>query len=434
MFVMRNAYVAALMLAGTNAQDLATSDVLSEDSFTSDGGMTHLKEVSRHLRGGSVSVEMIFDLNHRNLVGEYTSSFSVQWADSSGNLGQTYDVGGTKSKVVKEIGGVSQNTPGFRIKAKNKDALFIDKLEIKSGGAILNGLSFDRNNDGGYCIGKRTDRQDFKGKCWTEKTYQCIDFCADAQTMIVTNCGSATIQCRPSCPVLSNYPENDGEIETFMDAFKPCGHYANLRCPYEVISASVTYPGSGPGELEFIPYITQFDVGLHRTVNGLREEASDGQRNNFIGPPDKETCMEAIVQANDGRYDATLAGCAGRCGPGCKGAGWAKDCLKHDICVTYKNFMLNPTLTSSNVGENQPNGFCDDLDCGDEAAQTVMNCYSERRWRKDENILCDKQEFEENQKAFGRWSYAIRWVDGTCNKYVSWARGQGIPDNSQIRN
>ena len=28
---MRNAYVATLMLAGTNAHDLATSDVLSED-------------------------------------------------------------------------------------------------------------------------------------------------------------------------------------------------------------------------------------------------------------------------------------------------------------------------------------------------------------------------------------------------------------------
>ena len=53
-------------------------------SFTSDGGMTHLKEVPRHLRGGSVSVEIIYDLNHRALVGEYTRSFSMQWADRSG--------------------------------------------------------------------------------------------------------------------------------------------------------------------------------------------------------------------------------------------------------------------------------------------------------------------------------------------------------------
>lgn len=165
-------------------------------SFNSDGGMTHLKEVPRHLRGGS-SVKMIFDLNHRALVGEYTPSFSVQWADSSGNLGQTYDVAGRQSKVVKEIDGVSQNTPGFRIKAKNRDALFIDKLEVESGGAILNGLSFDRDNYGGYCISKRSDRKDFQRRCWTEKTYQCIDFCADAETVIVTDCGSAMIQCEP---------------------------------------------------------------------------------------------------------------------------------------------------------------------------------------------------------------------------------------------
>lgn len=239
-----------------------------------------------------------------------------------------------------------------------------------------------------------------------------------------------------SCPVLSNYPENDDEIKTFVDAFKPCGHYANLGCPYEVIPPSVTHPGSGPGELEFIPYITQFDVGLHQTVNGLRKQASGDQMDNFIGTPNKgETCMEAIVQANDSKYDATLGGCAGKCGVGCSGAGWAKDCLKHDICVTYKNFMLNPTLTSSNVEENQPTGFCDDLDCGDEAAQTVMNCFSERRWRPDKNIVCDKRGFEENQKAFGRWSFAIKlYNEGSCNNYVSWARGQGIPDDSQIRN
>ena len=158
--------------------------------------MTHLKEVPRHLRGGS-SVKMIFDLNHRALVGEYTPSFSVQWADSSGNLGQTYDVAGTQSKVVKEIDGVSHNSPGFRIKANDEDALFIDKLEVESGGAILNGLSFDRDNYRGYCIGKRSDRKDFLGRCWTGKTYQCIDFCAHAETVFVTDCGSAMIQCVP---------------------------------------------------------------------------------------------------------------------------------------------------------------------------------------------------------------------------------------------
>jgi len=295
MLVMRNAYVAVLILPGTNAHNLATSDVLSEDSFISDGGMTHLKEVPHHLRGGS-----------------------------------------------------------------------------------------------------------------------------------------------PSCPVLSNYPENDGEIETFLDAFKPCGHYANLGCPYEVILANVDYPGSGPGELEFIPYITQFDVGLHQTVSELiREQASDDQMDKFIGTPNEgETCVEAIVQANNSRFDATLGGCAGKCGSGCGlfSAGWAKDCLKHDICVTYKNFMLNPTLTSSNVKDNQPNGFCDDLDCGDEAAQTVMNCFSERRWGWDENIVCDEQVFEVNPKAFGKWNLAMHFAGGKCYNYESWARGQGVPNDSQIRN
>jgi hypothetical protein len=332
--------------------------------------------------------------------------------------------------VEQDIHGVDMNTPGFRITATSDDAMFIDKLSVESSGVVLNGLDFERDNFGGYCLGTRTDKKNFQRRCWTEKTYQCIDFCANGQTISVSDCGSATIQCRPECPVFTNYATTKAEIQTFLDAAKPCGHYANLNCPYEVIPAGVTHPGSGPGELEFIPYITQFDVGLHQAVNDvILAGADDEQKDKFVGASsDGETCLEIIIQANDSQHDATLSGCAGRCGPGCTGAGWAKDCLKHDACVTYKNFLLQAE------GKTEPFGFCNDLDCGDEAAQTVMNCFVARSGR-DQNIICNEQVFEDNDEAFGRWSFATYlFNEGQCDLYENWVSGQGIPNESQIRN
>ena len=142
--------------------------------------------------------------------------------------------------------------------------------------------------------------------------------------------------------MFSSYPKNDSEIQIFLDAVKPCGHYANLNCPHEVIPASVTHPGSGPGELEYKAYITQFDVGLHQSLSEEMLTAADGEQiNKFTGSSSEgETCLEVIVKAHNTPDDATLGGCAGKCGAGCSGAGWAKDCLKHDVCVTYKNFLF----------------------------------------------------------------------------------------------
>mmetsp|Transcript_5667 Transcript_5667/g.12347 ORF Transcript_5667/g.12347 Transcript_5667/m.12347 type:complete len:309 (+) Transcript_5667:117-1043(+) len=237
-----------------------------------------------------------------------------------------------------------------------------------------------------------------------------------------------------ACPVFSTYPENINEIFSYLDAVEPCGHYEAAGCPYEVIPASVTYPGEGPGDLQFIPYITQFDVGLHQTVEAfIWSGASDDQKEKFIGTPNGgETCLEIIVQAGNSGDDATLGGCAGKCGAGCiVGGGWAKDCLKHDVCVTYKNFLLDIHKL-----DTPPHGFCSDLDCGDEAAQTVMNCF-DASWATDESIMCDEQSFEENSSAYGFWSATLRnptWRHGRCYYYANWARGQGIPGESRISN
>ena len=47
---------------------------------------------------------------------------------------------------------------------------------------------------------------------------------------------------------------------------RPCGHYKSVDCGYPVIPANVCHPGEGSGDLESVPYIVQFDIGLHANV------------------------------------------------------------------------------------------------------------------------------------------------------------------------
>jgi len=243
-----------------------------------------------------------------------------------------------------------------------------------------------------------------------------------------------------ACPVFSQYPSDDevaayvanpgddGPIKDFLDAVQPCGHYKSQGCPYEVIPANVVFPGEGVGDIEFVPYITQFDVGLHQAVKDtILAETEEFQLDNFISPEGNEVCVEIIVKAGNSRNDATLSGCAGKCGPGCIGAGWARDCLKHDTCVTYKNYLLMAE------GKDTPSGFCNDLDCGDEGAQTLMECYRDVRFGFDEDIICDEHVFNKYPDAYGFWSPFAPIFAGRCQSYEDWSSGQGIPNESQIR-
>lgn len=214
-----------------------------------------------------------------------------------------------------------------------------------------------------------------------------------------------------------------------FSAAKPCGYYQSQGCNHEVIPANICHPGEGPGDLEYKPYIVQFDIGVHpnikdKVLNDFRN--FNGKKRDCIGCDlPGETCLELIVK---GGSDAT-GGCAGKCGIGCSGAGYAKDCLKHDVCATYKALLqINETPFST------ADGFCYDPDCGDEAATTIHNCYIDVSWGFDTPITCDVGNFN-NDKAYGWWSYSTNlFNEGPCYNFIEWNNGQGIPNKSKIKN
>ena len=84
---------------------------------------------------------------------------------------------------------------------------------------------------------------------------------------------------------------------------------------------------------------------------------------------------------------------------------------------------------------NDDDGFCYDIDCGDEAAQTVFNCYIDKGWwRPDTPITCDKSNFN-NPDAYGHWSHGTKlFNEGPCGNFVGWSNGQGLPDKNKISN
>lgn len=241
------------------------------------------------------------------------------------------------------------------------------------------------------------------------------------------------------CYAFEKNPANDPDLQKRMlDATKPCGYYKPKCSNLEVLSANVVYPGEGPGELNYKPYIVQFDIGVHPNIKNKVVSAWEGSNtkeqsltSSYSNPAVGEECFEIIVK---GGSDAT-GGCAGKCGNGCSwtGAGYAKDCMKHDVCTTYKALKLmedNPSKTFDDYHD----GFCYDLDCGDEAAQTLMNCYI-NYWFNDVSIVCNKEEFASNSNRYGHWSHATKlFTEGPCGNFENWASGQGIPDKSQISN
>lgn len=123
-------------------------------------------------------------------------------------------------------------------------------------------------------------------------------------------------------------------------ATKPCGHYKRIGCDYEVIPANIVYPGDGPGELNYKPYIVQFDIGINQNIKDKVLSSYKSWGEGFRGcigcDQTGEQCLELIVK---GGSDAT-GGCAGKCGSGCIIAGGHnKDCMKHDVVSIGFNFL-----------------------------------------------------------------------------------------------
>jgi len=238
------------------------------------------------------------------------------------------------------------------------------------------------------------------------------------------------------CPVFTQNPVNNEELtELMLAATKPCGHYKNIGCDYEVIPANIVHPGfhlgNGPDELHFRPYIVQFDIGINQNIKdkvlSSYESWGEGTRGCIGCDQTGEQCLELIVE---GGSDATGTGCAGRCGSGCLGAGYAKDCMKHDVCATYKALIQR---NSFDVMDGD--GMCYDPDCGDEAAQTVHNCFIDN-WGLDTPITCERENFD-NRNARGRWStptYHYSSKFDSCGNYQNWNNGQGFPDKEKITN
>lgn len=236
-----------------------------------------------------------------------------------------------------------------------------------------------------------------------------------------------------NCPIFVDNPNGNSDLtQQMIDATKPCGFYEAAGCDYEVIPANVDHPGEGPGDLAFIPYIVQFDIGIHPRlkVKVMQDHTAWGEGQPCIGceaEGEGETCLELIVEGNS----AATGGCAGKCGPGCDvvgGAGWAKDCLKHDVCASYKQ------LVSRGKYFDDDDGFCYDPDCGDEAAQTVHNCFVHHRFWRDTDIVCDQSYFDSEPRAYGHWSFATNLFGGPCDNFIDWNNGQGIPDEDRIDN
>jgi len=215
-------------------------------------------------------------------------------------------------------------------------------------------------------------------------------------------------------------------------ATKPCGYYENQGCKHPVIPANLVHPGEGPGDLEFIPYIVQFDIGTHpnlkeRVNHSFWNYGGKDRRDSIGWHKEVEECLEIIVTGNS----AATGGCAGKCGSGCDvtGGGWAKDCLKHDVCTTWKAMYQ----IRNNIPFGQGDGFCIDPDCGDEAASTIHNCFIDD-WGTDTPITCEKSNFK-NRYAYGHWSHStIAFSEGPCNNFIGWNNGQGIPDKNEIDN
>ena len=275
-----------------------------------------------------------------------------------------------------------------------------------------------------------------------------------------------------SCP--ENFLLNPSQTDkhSFLQQFKPCGYYT-AHCQHKFedwfglanipnIEPNVCYPGGyngRPGQhMADGVHLVQFDIGLdEETYKGyqhLKEEYgdrlihdvdttrkyldisnSDGKTGNDIWTSQErpmklgESCVETFVLTNDdwGRIDGKPAinpfsayNCMGSCGPSSWAVCAAKDCRKHDGGRYFKSLAL----------KEKASGFCMDFDCGDEAAQTVTNCWIRQPWPfLDTNVICDEDVDENNPNFYSQlnWPARVHSQKRECTLRTGWDRNQGIP-------
>lgn len=308
--------------------------------------------------------------------------------------------------------------------------------------------TLDTNNDGKLTIDETIDygKKSFSGK---------ISLCNNPV-------GSALLdRCRRSSLNLWYKKDGVGECirfytnpkdietdrrDTWIKQVRRCGHYREVyndsECrnslSYTVIEANVDYPGRGPeGDLVVVDtlYLTRFDVGRH-----ANQPASSNKNINFnsinlgvgsVGTPQdimqnditSETCVETFAFGGEdfGDIYGNDYNCMGYCGTGCTAWGNGKDCMKHDVCSSYKALVQGSAAT----------GYAGDVDCGDEAAQAVINCWDENGWWPDFQTVCDRS----NNDIYAEINPIARFLGGglfgggrqEALDRTGWNRNQGMP-------
>jgi len=182
--------------------------------------------------------------------------------------------------------------------------------------------------------------------------------------------GWRTVATRGLCgdECTQNSPRNGN----FALRVRDCGYYAQRCSGLTTFYANTLYNGDDLDSSR--NYITQWDM-------------ADG------------SCKETIVRFDDnwGPVGDGDFGCMGRCGRGCAIEAWinwggAADCLKHDACAAYARQQ-----------GHGGGGGCNDANCGDEQAQTVINN--------------------------GRWSPGVHFVGGGLSACQTHVGSNGIPSN-----
>ena len=96
---------------------------------------------------------------------------------------------------------------------------------------------------------------------------------------------------------------------------------------------------------------------------------------------------------------------------------------------------VSPTRLLSVVMNNwdYDDGFYNNINCGDEAAQTVMECYDSVSWGFDTPLTCRSENFDSDPDVFEDLWY-ISFFSGPCFNFRDWCSRQGIPNRNQINN
>ena len=252
------------------------------------------------------------------------------------------------------------------------------------------------------------------------------------------------------CPTQYFLNPKDTDRLTFLNQFKPCGFYSKCQHKfptwfgisqlYEPIEANKCYPiiGEYSLEKEHGIHLVQFDTGLdpltfeaylsEGELDLIKDTNMTSNAGIWLDPfakdftttimPLKETCVESLVRYPDdwGNIPNTINtyNCMGECGSSCLSAWAGRDCLKHDVCSYFKGLaMQDPAV-----------GFCRDFDCGDETAQSVVNCWSSHTSSRTEEtaVVCGPEsDMVMNPAA------RLRGQKRACSLRTKWERSQGIP-------